>query len=139
VFPPTVSFPITTKLLMFAVPLTLAVVAETLVVVTFEIVTLPLEITTLLKVNPSTVVTVLPRLIVVVPITTLLLARYPLGKAWLTLVIVTLERLRLLMVEIVPPNKTEVLPIVMPVLKLESSCDRGIDPVADAKVYGTDI
>jgi hypothetical protein len=43
------------------------------------------------------------------------------------------------MVEIVPPNKTEVLPIVMPVLKLASSCDRGIDPVADAKVYGTAI
>jgi hypothetical protein len=45
----------------------------------------------------------------------------------------------LLRVVIVPPNKTEVLPIVTPVAKLASSCDRGIDPVAVAKVYGTDI
>jgi hypothetical protein len=52
---------------------------------------------------------------------------------------VLFRSLKLLIVVSVSPSKTEVLPIVIPVLKLASSCDRGIDPVAVEKVNGTDI
>ncbi len=52
----------------------------------------------------------------------------------LALVTVTLASVRLLIVVIVSPRATVVFPITMPVLKLASSCDRGSDPVAVAKV-----
>jgi hypothetical protein len=115
-------------------PLTFAALVETL-----EIVTLPLVIVMLLSVTPFNDVAVLPKSMVVVPITTLLLARNPLGNCVLTLVMARLAKLMLLRVVIVPPNKTELLPMVMAVAKLASSCDRGRELVAVAKVYGTDI
>jgi hypothetical protein len=94
---------------------------------------------TLDRLNPLIDVTVLPRVSVVVPTITLLFAKYPLGKAVETLVMATLARVRLLMVAMVSPSTTAVLPIVMAVEKLLSSCDRGKEPVAVEKVYGTAI
>ena len=49
----------------------------------------------------------------------------------------TLPNVMLYIVVMVEPKVTAVLPMVIGVLKLLSRYDRGIDPVALAKVYGT--
>ena len=57
----------------------------------------------------------------------------------LPLLRVTLASVMLLSVVTVLPNWIAVLPNVMTVLKLLSSCDNGIDDVAVPNVYGTAI
>jgi hypothetical protein len=73
-----------------------------------------------------------------------LLAKNELGNVvptleMVTLVSVGLAKVRLPTDVVVFPKYIAVLPSVRAVAKFESSCDNGIDVVAVAKVYGTDI
>ena len=103
-----------------------------------------LLIVALVRVRLPTLVVVPPRVIVALPRVAVLLAKNELGNVvptleMVTLVSVGLAKVRLPTEVVVFPKYIAVLPSVIAVAKFESSCDNGIDVVAVAKVYGTDI
>jgi hypothetical protein len=84
-------------------------------------------------------VVVLPNVIVALPRVAVLLDKNEFGNVDPTLDTVTLVNVKLPTDVVVFPKYIAVLPSVRAVAKFESSCDNGIDAVAVAKVYGTDI
>jgi hypothetical protein len=98
-----------------------------------------LLIVALVRVRLPTLVVVPPRVIVALPSVAVLLAKNELGNVVPTLDTVTLVNVKLPTDVVVFPKYIAVLPSVRAVAKFESNCDNGIDVVAVAKVYGTDI